>query len=86
MAGNPTKVRSHVAVTMNRQISSVLGVSVLVALLGTPVGYDEAYRAFQGGWAACALVSLLAVIPALGMTPRRTPVPTAAPMAMGVAS
>lgn len=70
-------------VTMNRQIGSVLGVSVLIALLGSPVGYDAAHRVFQNGWAACAVFSLLAVIPALRMTPRHTPVAPSEPLAVG---
>lgn len=70
-------------VTMNRQIGSVLGVSVLVALLGSPSSYAEAHRAFQNGWAACAGFSLLAVITALRMTPRRTPMAQPEPVAVG---
>lgn len=69
-------------VTMTRQVGSVLGVSVLVALLGSPVGYAAAHRAFQTGWAASTGFALLAVIPALRMTPRPTPV-ASVPVAVG---
>jgi len=62
-------------VTMSRQVGSVLGVSMLVALLGAPVGYRAAHHAFQAGWAACAALSILAAITALGMTPRRAAEP-----------
>jgi EmrB/QacA subfamily drug resistance transporter len=70
-------------VTMSRQVGSVLGVSLLVALLGIPVGYDATHRAFQSGWAACAVISVLAAVTALGMTPRRLPVLVPEPVAVG---
>ncbi|PZS26447.1 MAG: MFS transporter [Pseudonocardiales bacterium] len=70
-------------VTMSRQVGTVLGVSLLVALLGTPHTYAEAHRAFQTGWGACALLALLAAIPALGMTPRRTLDPATRPVPAG---
>jgi hypothetical protein len=70
-------------VTMSRQVGSVLGVSLLVALLGIPVGYDATHRAFQSGWAACAVISVLAAVTALGMTPRRPPVLVPEPVAVG---
>jgi len=74
-------------VTMSRQVGSVLGVSLLVALLGIPVGYDATHRAFQAGWVACAVVAVLAAITALGMTPRRAPEPAGQPVpALGAAS
>ncbi|MDP9241464.1 MAG: MFS transporter, partial [Actinomycetota bacterium] len=60
-------------ITMSRQVGTVLGVSLLVALLGTPVGFEEAHRAFQTGWAACAVLAVIAAIPALRMSPRHAP-------------
>ncbi len=61
-------------VNMNRQIGTALGVSLVVALLGTPVGYSAAHSAFQHVWWALAAVAVLAALAAPGMTPRRAPV------------
>jgi EmrB/QacA subfamily drug resistance transporter len=58
-------------VSMNRQIGTAIGVSLVVALLGTPIGYATAHRAFQHVWWATALVALLGAVTAVGMTPRR---------------
>jgi hypothetical protein len=70
-------------VNMSRQIGTVLGVSVLVALLGTPVGYAAAHDAFRRVWLAVAVSSVVAAVAALGMTPRSArvadPVPVAEP-------
>jgi EmrB/QacA subfamily drug resistance transporter len=57
-------------VSMNRQIGTALGVSLLIAVLGTPVGYLAAHRGFQHGWWALAVTALAAAITAPGMTPR----------------
>jgi EmrB/QacA subfamily drug resistance transporter len=73
-------------ITMSRQVGTVLGVSLLVALLGTPVGFDHAHRAFQLGWAACAILAVLAAIPALRMTPRNAADLSAEPVTAGVAT
>lgn len=55
---------------MSRQIGSVLGVSILIALLGTPVGYPALRSAFDDVRWALAAASLLAAAAAIGMTVR----------------
>ncbi|MHA3701514.1 MFS transporter [Jatrophihabitans sp. YIM 134969] len=60
-------------VNMNRQIGTALGVSLVVAVLGVPVGYAAAHAAFQHTWWAFAAVAALAALAAPGMTPRRAP-------------
>jgi hypothetical protein len=58
-------------VNMNRQIGMALGVSLVVAVLGTPSGYVAAHAAFQHVWWAAAAVAGLAAVTALAMTPSR---------------
>ncbi|MGV9709665.1 DHA2 family efflux MFS transporter permease subunit [Gordonia sp. NPDC003424] len=58
-------------VNMSRQIGMALGVSLLVAILGTPVGFAAAHSAFQNAWWALAIVALGAAVAAIGMTPPR---------------
>ncbi|MEU2348032.1 MFS transporter [Modestobacter sp. NPDC049651] len=60
-------------VNTTRQIGTALGVSVFVAVLGTPHGYAEAHAAFQAGWWVLAGTAVAAAAAALGMTPRRAP-------------
>jgi EmrB/QacA subfamily drug resistance transporter len=57
-------------VTMARQIGLVLGVSVLIAVLGTPHGYPAIHAGFRDAWWVIAAVSVLGAITGLGMTPR----------------
>ena len=64
-------------VNMSRQIGTALGVSLVVAVLGAPVGYAATHAAFQHAWWALAGVALLGALAAPAMTPRRTPVPVA---------
>ncbi|SOD70860.1 EmrB/QacA subfamily drug resistance transporter [Jatrophihabitans sp. GAS493] len=69
-------------VNMSRQVGTVLGVSILVALLGVPHGYLEAHTAFQRVWWAIAISAWVAAVTAFGMTPRgqRVDVETSAPL------
>jgi len=57
-------------ITMSRQIGLVFGVSLFVAVLGTPSGYPAVHAAFQHAWWVLAVVAWLGAITALGMTPR----------------
>jgi EmrB/QacA subfamily drug resistance transporter len=57
-------------VTMARQVGFVLGVSVFVALVGTPHGYSAAHRGFQDAWFTLVGVSVVAALAATRMNPR----------------
>lgn len=72
-------------ITMSRQVGSVLGVSVLIAVLGAPVGYSAAHTAFQAGWATCAAFGVVGAVTALGMTPRAGSAPDGAARATAAA-
>jgi hypothetical protein len=58
-------------VTMGRQVGSVLGVSLLVALLGHPSSYGATYSGFQRVWLANAVIAVVAAVAAVGMTSRK---------------
>jgi MFS family permease len=60
-------------VTMARQVGLVLGVSVFVAVVGTPTSYAEVHDAFSSAWWVIAAVALFAAVTSAGMTPRREP-------------
>lgn len=58
-------------INMSRQIGTALGVSLVVAVLGTPIGYTAAHTAFQHAWTILAGVAVLAALTAPPMTPKR---------------
>ncbi|MFD9662101.1 MFS transporter [Rhodococcus sp. NPDC059968] len=64
-------------VTMSRQVGTVLGVSMLVAILGTTAGYEDTHSAFQLAWSAVAAVAVVAALTAAGMNPPREYLSTA---------
>ncbi|MCU1591413.1 MAG: putative transporter, major facilitator superfamily [Frankiales bacterium] len=68
-------------INMSRQIGAVLGISVLIAVLGSPHGYSATHTVFVHAWLVIAAVGLLGAVSALGMTPQRAlqAVPTVAP-------
>ncbi len=74
-------------VNMSRQIGTALGVSLVVAVLGAPVGYAAAHTAFQHTWWAFAGVAVLAAAGAPGMTPKRAAAPATEPeLSVGAAA
>jgi EmrB/QacA subfamily drug resistance transporter len=66
-------------VNMSRQVGTALGVSLVIAVLGNPVGYAAAHAAFQHTWWTLAAVALLAAVAAPGMSPRPAPEPASQP-------
>jgi EmrB/QacA subfamily drug resistance transporter len=52
-------------VNMLRQVGLAIGVAVLVAVLGTPHGPDDALTAFRDGWIVIAVVSLATAVAGL---------------------
>ena len=64
-------------VNMSRQIGTALGVSLVVAVLGTPATYNAAHHAFQHAWWLLALVAGLGALTAPLMSPAPKDVPSA---------
>ena len=58
-------------VNMARQIGTVFGIAVLVAILGSPTGYDQAHHVFTIAWWTVIGIAVLAAAASLGMTPRK---------------
>ncbi|MCW2888913.1 MAG: hypothetical protein QOE54_6194 [Streptosporangiaceae bacterium] len=67
-------------VSMGRQIGTVLGVSLLVAVLGSPHGYPATHTAFERTWLVTTGFMVVAALTAAGMTtrPRAAAEPVAA--------
>ena len=65
-------------VNMTRQIGYVLGVAIVVAILGAPVSYAAAHRAYGYAWWMDAAVELVAGIACLGLLKRRAKTPNPA--------
>jgi predicted membrane-bound spermidine synthase len=57
-------------VNMSRQIGSVLGISLMVALMGTPLTYDATHTAFVRTWTAVGLLMAVSAAACVGMSPR----------------
>jgi EmrB/QacA subfamily drug resistance transporter len=55
-------------VNMSRQLGTVLGISMLVAIIGNPATYDVAHWVFQHAWWTLAAVGVLAAAAAPAMT------------------
>ncbi len=57
-------------VNMSRQLGTALGVSILVAIVGNPVGYAATHTVFQHAWIALAATGVIAAVVAPAMTPK----------------
>ena len=68
-------------INMSRQIGTVIGVSALVAILGTPHSATSAHHVFVTAWWTCAGACVLAAIAAVVITGRPRPVAATTPVA-----
>src|SRR5439155_16971500 len=57
-------------VNMSRQIGAVLGISLTIAILGTPHTPTQALDQFRNAWWVVTAAGLIGAIVALRMTPR----------------
>jgi EmrB/QacA subfamily drug resistance transporter len=64
-------------VNMARQVGAVLGVAILVSILAEPKRGTLALTAYQHGWTAMAVLSLVAAVAAM-LIPRPAPMPAGA--------
>ena len=58
-------------VNMARQIGTVFGIALLVAILGSPIGYEQQHRAFTAAFWMVIVIGLLAAVASLGLTQRK---------------
>ncbi|MBO1756641.1 MFS transporter [Allobranchiibius sp. CTAmp26] len=63
-------------INMNRQIGTVLGVSILVAILGSPIGLAHAHHVFRLAWLTIAGIGVAGALVSVGITPSRRAVTT----------
>ena len=54
---------------MSRQVGTVLGVSVLVAVIGSHTSYQATHDAFRAAWWIIAGAAFVAAASSFGMTP-----------------
>ncbi|WP_208974357.1 DHA2 family efflux MFS transporter permease subunit [Streptomyces malaysiensis] len=66
-------------VNMSRQLGTALGVSIFVAIVGNPVGYQAAHSVFQHAWWTLAAVGVVAAVAAPAMTPKSRGTASSAP-------
>ena len=66
-------------INMSRQVGTALGVSILVAVVGHPIGYIAAHTAFVHGWWTWAAIYVFAAVLALATARRRPTRPTDIP-------
>jgi EmrB/QacA subfamily drug resistance transporter len=64
-------------VNMSRQVGTVLGISLLVAIMGTPSGYPAVHHAYVRTWLVVVVFMGVAALTAIPMTPRKTVLSTA---------